>query len=70
MLPDQNIEWTMATASDAKGWLPMWAQKMGVPSAVVKDVGLFIKWVHQKRPNLRANPLPGSEVENGSVSGK
>ena len=34
MLPDQNIEWTMATASNAKGWLPMWAQKMGVPSAV------------------------------------
>ncbi len=70
MLPDQNIEWTMATASDAKGWLPMWAQKMGVPSAVVKDVGYFISWVHKKRPNLRANPLPGSEVENGSTSGK
>lgn len=62
MLPDQNIEWTMATASDAKGWLPMWAQKLGVPSAIVKDVGLFLKWAHKKRPNLRANPLPGSEA--------
>lgn len=44
MLPDQNIEWVMATASDAKGWLPMWVQKLGVPSAVVKDVGLFVGW--------------------------
>ncbi len=49
MLPDLNIEWIMATASDAKGWLPMWTQKLGVPSAVVKDVGLFIKWVAQHR---------------------
>lgn len=69
MLPDQNIEWTMATASDAKGWLPMWAQKLGVPSAIVKDVGYFIRWAHKKRPNLRANPLPGSEAGNGSSSG-
>ncbi|KAL8661826.1 MAG: hypothetical protein Q9202_005252 [Teloschistes flavicans] len=44
-----HIEWTMATASDAKGWLPMWAQKMGVPGAIVKDVGLFLKWTEQKR---------------------
>ena len=35
----------MTTASDAKGWLPMWVQKLGVPGAVVKDVGLFMKWV-------------------------
>lgn len=49
MLPDLDIEWIMATASDAKGWLPMWAQKMGVPGAVVKDVGLFVKWVSEHR---------------------
>ena len=69
MLPDQNIEWIMATASDAKGWLPMWMQKMGVPSAVVKDVGLFIEWAHKKRPNLRKNPLPGSEADDGARVG-
>ena len=45
ILPDGDIEWVMATASDAKGWLPMWAQKLGVPGAVVKDVGLFIRWI-------------------------
>ena len=39
----------MATASNARGSLPMWAQKMGVPGAVVKDVGLFMKWVGGRR---------------------
>lgn len=45
----QKVRWSMATASDAKGILPMWAQKMGVPGAVVKDVGLFILWVSEGR---------------------
>ena len=40
-----NIDWTMATASDAKGALPMFAQKMGIPGAIVKDVGFFMKWI-------------------------
>lgn len=66
MLPDQNLEWVMATASDAKGWLPMWAQKMGVPSAVVKDVGLFIGWVKTRRPLSRRNSPLDRRVENGT----
>lgn len=45
----KKVQWSMATASDAKGVLPMWAQKMGVPGAVVKDVGLFILWVSERR---------------------
>lgn len=44
-----QVKWQMATASDAKGALPMWAQKMGVPGAVVKDVGLFIEWCGKRR---------------------
>lgn len=44
-----ETEWLMATASDARGVLPMWMQKMGTPAAVVKDVGLFMKWVQEKR---------------------
>ena len=44
-----ETEWLMATASDARGVLPMWMQKMGTPGAVVKDVGLFMKWVQEKR---------------------
>ncbi|KAK6438127.1 hypothetical protein LTR95_005672 [Oleoguttula sp. CCFEE 5521] len=45
----KKVKWQMATASDANGNLPMWAQKMGVPGAVVKDVGLFIDWTAQRR---------------------
>lgn len=45
----KNVMWQMATASDAKGVLPMWVQKMGVPGAVVKDVGLFMGWVSERR---------------------
>ena len=66
MLPDLNIEWVMATASDAKGWLPMWAQKLGVPSAVVKDVGLFLGWVVTKRPFFRQNPTFTKTPNNGT----
>lgn len=40
-----EVEWIMATASDAKGNLPMWMQKMGIPGAVVKDVAYFMKWI-------------------------
>ncbi|KAL9092456.1 MAG: hypothetical protein Q9159_000803 [Coniocarpon cinnabarinum] len=46
---DGNVMWEMATASDAKGWVPMSAQKMGVPGAIVKDVGLFMKQAAEKR---------------------
>ena len=40
-----EIEWTMATASDAKGNLPMWVQKMSMPGAVPKDVSYFMDWI-------------------------
>ncbi|KAF4554000.1 Hypothetical protein D9617_5g068750 [Elsinoe fawcettii] len=47
-----KVKWQMATASDAKGVLPMWAQKLGVPGAVVKDVGLFMDWINLKREGM------------------
>lgn len=66
MLPDLDIEWIMATTSDAKGWLPMWAQKMGVPGAVVKDVGLFVKWVSEHRSSpSNYEPVSGSQPGMG-----
>lgn len=43
--------WHMATASDAGGNLPMFMQKLGVPGAVVKDVGLVIDWIEKRRHN-------------------
>lgn len=45
----KNVKWQMGTASDAGGILPMWAQKLGVPGAVVKDVGLFMQYCEEQR---------------------
>ena len=49
LLETGEVEWLMATASDARGVLPMWMQKLGTPPALVKDVGLFMKWIEGKR---------------------
>jgi len=49
MLPNFDIQWVMATASDAKGNIPMWMQKISVPGKVANDVGLFIKWAKRTR---------------------
>lgn len=46
---ERKTRWEMATASDAGGRLPMWAQKLGTPGAVVKDVGLVVKWLADRR---------------------
>lgn len=43
---DEDIEWIMATASHTKGNIPMAMQRMGIPGAIAKDVGLFLKWIH------------------------
>lgn len=55
VLKGDHVEWTMTTASDAKGWIPMCMQKMGVPGAVVKDVGLFIDWIAKERKKQGSN---------------
>ena len=39
----------MCTASNAKGNLPEWVQKLAVPGAVKKDVGLFMDWIDTVR---------------------
>ncbi|ROW18096.1 hypothetical protein VPNG_00069 [Cytospora leucostoma] len=45
----REIEWLMATASDAKGMLPMWVQTRAVPGQIAKDVGLFLGWIARER---------------------
>lgn len=44
-----KIEWIMATASDAKGILPMFLQTKAVPGQIAKDVGMFLGWVDKER---------------------
>jgi hypothetical protein len=48
-IEEGKVHWDMATASDAKGNLPLVLQKSGVAGAVVQDVGLFLGWVDQMR---------------------
>lgn len=43
------IEWIMATASDARGVLPMWMQTLAVPAQIAKDVPLFLAWIEKQR---------------------
>ena len=43
------IEWTMGTASDAKGALPLWLQRSQIGGAIAKDVGLVCGWLMKKR---------------------
>lgn len=44
-----DIEWIMATASDAHGVLPGWVQALAVPGQIAKDVPYFLRWVDGER---------------------
>jgi hypothetical protein len=59
-----DIEWIMATTSNARGVLPMWVQAMAVPGQIAKDVPLFLTWVAKERAGAK-----GSKKEEKS-SGK
>ncbi|KAJ4394189.1 hypothetical protein N0V93_003406 [Gnomoniopsis smithogilvyi] len=74
-----DVEWIMATASDAKGVLPMWVQTKAVPGQIAKDVALFLGWIAGERKGTSgqgeeeheakeatANKIP--ESENGHTS--
>jgi hypothetical protein len=58
----ETIEWTMATASDAKGNLPMFLQRPNVPAAIVKDVGFLMAWTRARRERSQ-NPEQGADRE-------
>ena len=44
-----KIEWIMATASDAKGILPLFLQTKAIPGQIAKDVGMFLGWIDKER---------------------
>jgi hypothetical protein len=44
-----KIEWVMATASDAKGILPLFLQTKAIPGQIAKDVGMFLGWINKER---------------------
>lgn len=44
--PDRDtLDWTMVTASDAKGNVPPWLAKATINKVVAKDVVHFLRWV-------------------------
>ncbi|KAJ9157897.1 DUF3074 domain-containing protein [Pleurostoma richardsiae] len=66
-LPSGEIEWIMATASDAKGILPMWVQTRAVPGQIAKDVPLFLRWLQEHRKGLEVPAI--TEVKGSSTAG-
>ena len=69
VLSSGEVEWIMATASDAKGALPQWVQKMAVPGAVAKDVDMFLGWIPKRRSEHQLD-APVTENGNGNVLDK
>ncbi|KAK7989029.1 hypothetical protein PG989_009344 [Apiospora arundinis] len=70
-----EIEWLMATASDAGGVLPSWVQNMAMPGMIWKDVPLFLKWIDGERRAMdvaKAGPpgdaAAGKSTENTSTA--
>lgn len=43
-----TLQWTMTTASDAKGNVPKWLAKRTINGVVAKDVPHFLKWASSK----------------------
>lgn len=58
---EKGLEWVMGTASDAKGIVPAWVQKLAVPGQIAKDVDLFMGWLGEQREKWMN--VVGSEVE-------
>ena len=56
-----DVEWIMATASNAGGVLPQWMQNMAVPAAIAKDVEMFLSWIPSQRSDGGAEPAPISK---------
>ncbi|KKA26379.1 hypothetical protein TD95_001390 [Thielaviopsis punctulata] len=58
-VPAGTIEWTMATASDARGVLPAWLQALSVPAKIRKDVPMFLVWLaNQNRQEIQQGIFP------------
>lgn len=63
-----QIEWLMATASNAGGAIPQWMQNMAVPNEVAKDVELFMSWIERRRRDLgQTPPAPPPDAQAGAI---
>jgi hypothetical protein len=69
ILPESGeIEWIMATASDAGGVLPQWLQNLAVPGKVAHDVDMFLAWIpSQRKPKAKPAPVTRSSTFDKSL---
>lgn len=56
-----EIEWIMATASDAGGVLPQWLQNVAVPGKIAHDVDMFLSWIPNHRKATK-RPTPAQRA--------
>jgi hypothetical protein len=59
-----EVEWIMATASDAGGVLPQWLQNLAVPGKIAHDVDMFLAWIPSQR---KLKPEKVDKVEQTPV---
>lgn len=65
---DDGLEWVMGTASDAKGVVPGWIQKLAVPSQIAKDVDMFLGWLGKEREKkVEGAHSNGKEANGGGL---
>ncbi len=67
---DGDVEWLMATASDARGHLPTWLQALAVPGQIAKDVPLFLAWLARERAGEKHPETVGTPASGGDGDGK
>lgn len=68
VLPSNGeIEWVMATASDAGGVLPQWMQNLAVPGLLPKDVEMFMAWIPGRRSDKSKSPMISKSATNKSL---
>ncbi|KAF9782601.1 hypothetical protein BJ322DRAFT_162951 [Thelephora terrestris] len=48
-LPDDKVEWRMATSSSPGGLVPQFVNDLALPGAISKDVPLFLGWMQAKK---------------------
>lgn len=61
-----DIEWLMATASDAGGLVPLWIQAKAVTGIIGKDVPLFMAWIAKERRRKDKDTGRKAERETGT----
>lgn len=62
-----DIEWVMATASNAGGILPQWIQNLSVPGILPRDVEMFMDWVAGRRSDKSKSPMISKSSQNKSL---